>query len=339
MLFSVIVSIYNIQQFLTQCIESILNQSFKDFELILIDDGSTDNSGKICDEYALKDSRIKVIHKENEGQTSARLLGSQCSVGKYIVVIDGDDWIDLQYLENFKEAIDKTNADIICCGMLLINATKKKIYPYNLTVGYYNKENIKKTIFPNLIRNDSGKYLSPSLCSKAFKRDLYISIQKKINKKIKRGEDACLVYSCISNSKSIYVSDKNYYFYRMNQNSTLRSIKKGFPWEDIKYVRESFLENLNQTEYNFLPQIDRYLCHSLFNIAISHLKTNFKYKEVKKQIIDYLKLRENKNYLKSAKFKVLSKDFFVQKIMKYHQIWLLKLYVIWFNILKTNKKL
>lgn len=91
---SIIVPVYNVEKYLRKCIDSILNQTFKDFELILIDDGSTDESGKICDEYNLKDNRIKVIHKENGGLSSARNAGLDIAQGEYIGFVDSDDWIE-----------------------------------------------------------------------------------------------------------------------------------------------------------------------------------------------------------------------------------------------------
>jgi len=335
MLFSVIVPIYNIEKFLPKCIESILNQTYTNFELILVDDGSTDNSGKICDEYALKDKRIKVIHKKNGGLVSARQEGSKISVGKYIVAVDGDDWIDVQYLENFKETINKTNAEIICCGIkYVINEKQIKYYPYNFKEGYYDKESIKKNIFPYLIRNINGFYLSPTVWGKAFKRELYLPFQEKIDERITISEDACVTYPCISIAKSLYASSKKYYSYRLNQESMTKNKSVGYNWNNLNYIYHCLLNNLNQKEYDFTPQINRYFCHALFNVSISHLKTNKLYKNIKKELINYLSLPQNINFLNSAIFKVFSKDFFVQKIMKYHQIWILKLYVILFRIIK-----
>ena len=114
---SVIVPVYNVEKYLRKCIESILNQTFREFELILVDDGSTDSSGKICDEYALKDSRIKVIHKENGGASSARNAGLDVAKGEYIGFVDSDDWIEMDMYGELYRLIKENNTDISVCGI------------------------------------------------------------------------------------------------------------------------------------------------------------------------------------------------------------------------------
>lgn len=110
---SIIVPVYNIESYLPKCVDSILVQTYKDFEIILVDDGSTDTSGQICDEYAAKDRRIKVIHKNNGGVTTARNYGLREAVGDWIMYIDGDDWIEPKTLELFTDYADANRADIV----------------------------------------------------------------------------------------------------------------------------------------------------------------------------------------------------------------------------------
>lgn len=115
MLISIIVPVYNVEPYLEQCIDSILNQSFRDFELILVDDGSPDRCGEICDRYAAADDRIRVIHQKNGGVSAARNAGMEVSKGKYIVFVDSDDMVHPLYLEHLYKAIQKHNADISMC--------------------------------------------------------------------------------------------------------------------------------------------------------------------------------------------------------------------------------
>lgn len=110
---SVIVPVYNTEQYLPRCIESILSQSFTDFELLLIDDGSTDGSGAICDEYAKKDYRIRVFHQENRGSAASRQLGFEKAEGFYIAAVDADDWVEANYLESMMDVALKKNADLV----------------------------------------------------------------------------------------------------------------------------------------------------------------------------------------------------------------------------------
>ena len=116
---SIIVPVYNVERFLPKCLDSILNQTFQNFELLLIDDGSSDNSGSICDEYAKKDSRIKVFHQENKGVSFARNLGLDYAQGKYILFVDSDDWVASEYLQDFIRIVDsKKETDIILSGFV-----------------------------------------------------------------------------------------------------------------------------------------------------------------------------------------------------------------------------
>ena len=114
-LISVIVPVYNVEKYLVQCINSILNQTIKNLEIILVDDGSLDNSGKICDEFSKKDDRIVAIHKENNGLSSARNAGLEIANGNYIGFVDSDDWLDEHMYEILLKLIKENNSDISCC--------------------------------------------------------------------------------------------------------------------------------------------------------------------------------------------------------------------------------
>ena len=114
---SIIVPIYNVEQYISKCIESILAQTYRDFELILVDDGSPDNCGKICDEYAKQDSRVHVIHQENKGVSAARNAGISLAKGEYIMLVDSDDFITENMLEKMHDCIAESGSDIVICGM------------------------------------------------------------------------------------------------------------------------------------------------------------------------------------------------------------------------------
>ena len=150
---SVIVPVYNTEKYLPRCIESILAQTFTDFELILVNDGSTDKSGKICDEYAKKDSRIVVIHKENGGVSSARNKGIEISQGELISFIDADDWITPLYLSDLITDITSSFTDIVLHGRINVLSSNEKIiikpnnYTYSITNDcseFFNEFNILK---------------------------------------------------------------------------------------------------------------------------------------------------------------------------------------------------
>ena len=112
---SVIVPVYNVEKYLSRCLESLINQSLKDIEIICINDGSTDNSLQILKQFAYKDNRIKIINQTNSGQSVARNKGLAIASGKYIGFVDSDDWIDNDYYEKMFETIERTNSDFACC--------------------------------------------------------------------------------------------------------------------------------------------------------------------------------------------------------------------------------
>ena len=114
---TIIVPVYNVEKYLHDCIESILNQTYKDFELILVDDGSKDNSGKICDEFAQKDYRINTIHQKNAGEGMARNAGLEIANGEWMVFVDSDDYIRPDYIKDLLKAQNDSNADIVISGM------------------------------------------------------------------------------------------------------------------------------------------------------------------------------------------------------------------------------
>lgn len=122
---SIVIPVYNVETYLRLCLDSVLAQTFTDWECILVDDGSQDNSGKICDEYAAKDARIKVVHKENEGSSAARTAGLDAAKGQYCVFVDADDWVDADYLEKMEKAA-KDGADVVLCDYYMNNDTTEQ---------------------------------------------------------------------------------------------------------------------------------------------------------------------------------------------------------------------
>lgn len=137
-LISVIVPIYRVEKYLEPCIESIINQTYKNLEIILVDDGSDDNCGEICDKYAKIDARIKVIHKKNAGLNNARKSGIKIASGKYIGYVDGDDWIEPDMYETLLRNAVKYNVDVVETGVIESNCINEKI-----SIHIWNRGNIK----------------------------------------------------------------------------------------------------------------------------------------------------------------------------------------------------
>ena len=122
---SVVIPVFNVEKYIAKCIESLISQTYKKLEIILVDDGSTDYSGKICDEYSKLDNRIFVIHKENGGVSSARNIGMKKTTGSWVSFVDSDDWIETDFIEQLLSEGTKEEADVVLCGYNRVNLNDK----------------------------------------------------------------------------------------------------------------------------------------------------------------------------------------------------------------------
>lgn len=322
--FSIIVPIYNAEQYLKQCIDSILNQIYQDFELILVDDGSTDNCPVICDEYAIKDNRIKVIHKQNNGVSMARQDAIAIAQGKYLVFVDADDSITKDCLE---EIVAHDGVDVIRYGHNVENSNGKVTVslPFERE-GYFSKEDIERKIFPYLIQGVRANYYCPSLWAHAFKRELFIENMLK-DKKVTMGEDGACVMPCIYNAHSLYCIKKCLYNYNYNDASATKG-GKVIPWNDPITVVTHITEKIDINRFDFKEQIDRIIVHKLFSAVISQFHRKEKYNVIKREILAEMHKSPYKEAIANAKFKKSIKAEFMLFALKYKQIWMIKLYAM-----------
>ena len=308
MLFSVIVPIYNVEKYIRQCVNSILNQTYEDFELILVDDGSPDGCPSICDDFVKQDNRVKVIHKENGGPTSARKAGILKANGDYIVCVDGDDFLVSEMLRKVSDVLLKSQYDIVCFSYKTVS--DKKIID-NFSVEYrkgeYSRNQIESEIFPTLVTGTNGKRFPPAVWCKVFKKELLKPIQLKLSDQIILGEDSCLSYCSIYNANSIYILDEQLYCYRINNSSITRQRKKSLSWEEPA-LRAQFYRDYLPDEI-FFDQIARITIHSLFNVSVS-IFFNKRYREAKEEIKNKLKDPGYQSYIRDAKFKKNFKERF-----------------------------
>lgn len=210
---SIIVPVYNTEDYLEECIESILKQSYENIELILINDGSTDSSGKICDDYSEKDFRIKVKHKINGGQSSARNVGLDLATGSYIGFVDSDDWINIDMYSKLLTKSIETNAEIVACNISMM--TRKRTFKNysNIDKDYeFNKISAMKEIFRN-------EHLTFSPCNKLYKKCLFNKLRFDENIIL---EDKDISYQLIDKCDKVYYLNEPLYYYRYNPGSTLR---------------------------------------------------------------------------------------------------------------------
>ena len=275
MFFSVIVPVYNVEEYLPACVESVLNQTFSDFELILVDDGSPDRCGEICDIYKKKDSRIKVIHKQNGGLSSARKAGIQVAEGDYVFNLDSDDLIENDTLEYAYNKIIATNCEIVAFSYRWVQKGKTvNVTNDGIDEGLYEGADIKKHIYPRLLMDKNMNHISYYLSGKAVKRELLTPHQLNVSDKISLGEDLCCVIPCYLNAKSVYVSKKEAYLYTVRADS----LSKEFKTKQIYLIEDVINEiSKNDTEkiVDFEKQLCRYSCFMCFAILASAAEGNY----------------------------------------------------------------
>lgn len=218
---SVIVPIYNVKKYLDECITSICKQSIKELEIILVDDGSTDGSDKLCDKYAQKDTRVRVIHKPNGGLVSARKAGLSIARGTYVGYVDGDDFVESDMYEKMYQMIEKEDADILAVGYQRDFDGKLNTVTNEIPSGVYQGNQLDQ-IYSNMLF--SGSYFTsgiiPSVWSKLFKRELLEESQMGVDDAIRMGEDAACTYPAFLGAKKIVIDNSNCsYHYRYVANS------------------------------------------------------------------------------------------------------------------------
>lgn len=217
-LISIIVPVYNVEDYLERCIVSIQQQTYSELEIILVDDGSTDSSGKICDEYKNKDSRIRVFHKKNGGLSDARNLGIEVAKGDFFAFIDSDDWIDIDMLEVLYKAVQKYDADIAECSFRCIY--KDHVEEETANTGTYIEGD---NIFA-LQCEMRWKYFKPIACNKLYRRYIFKDVCYPVGR---LHEDEFTTHKAFYNaSKLVYVDLSKYNYDRTREESITASFKE-----------------------------------------------------------------------------------------------------------------
>ena len=226
-LVTIIIPVYNVEKFLPQCLDSILSQTFTDWECILIDDGSPDSSGKICDEYATGDSRFKVVHQENSGASTARNIGLLKATGKWINFIDSDDWIDSDTFEVALNIAEKYDVDFIQWG-IAIEQDGKIIGESRCNNGFFSTKDLM-TCF------------EPSACNKLFLKEIIDKNHLQFPSNLTLSEDRYFSFLYYVYAKKLYGIDRMFYHYRMNVFSATHNMTEKNIQDEIKIL--NLIEN------------------------------------------------------------------------------------------------
>lgn len=245
---SVIVPIFNIEDYIERCVNSICAQSYTNLDIILIDDGSTDNSGIICDELAGRDVRIRVIHKCNGGLVSARKAGLEVAKGTYIGFVDGDDYIDVCFYETMLIEALKADVDFVHAGFVMEKKNNKHIFRHK-NIGIYdnNLEICHSFIGKSICRGDYINSLYPGVCFKLFRKDFILECYRNIPDYLSYGEDTFNLAICMIKANKFSIMDSAYYHYCMRENSytdyknSVEIIEK--IWKLYIELKRYFIEN------------------------------------------------------------------------------------------------
>lgn len=296
---SVIIPVYNVEQYLEKCLDSILNQTYKNIEIILVNDGSIDKSGLICDEYSRKYNNIKVFHKENGGVSSARNLGIDNATGQYLAFIDPDDYIDANMYEILVEKIVETNSDIAMCSFVYVKENENIVEDNSDEIIIFDKEEVLSRYF-NRVKPFNASFL----WNKLFKRELFEKDRLDVELKIQEDTEVLLRIFDKVNSV-VYIASPLYLYLIRNGAATEGKISKGKLTTDISLFKiyKYTEENLPKYKSNALANYVMYY----FNIIVEIIKNYEEYGEyygilVKRFRKNYIRLLLDKNIM--IKYKI-----------------------------------
>ena len=328
---SVIIPVYNTEDYLDKCIKSVLNQTFRDYEIILVDDFSTDSSGRICDDYAKKHDCIKVIHKEHGGPAQTRKAGLAYASGTYVIYMDSDDRITPDMYEYMMEKILKYDADIGICD-IVIETEKSRIPLYrDIPEGFYDKDRLNKEIYPIMLFSETKNEpaIAPSLCNKIIKKTIIEKVLFAANENIYYGEDAVCMYPCMLDADSVYIAkDKFFYIYTQTEYSLSRKYDKRL-LSKLPLLISLFDDEFEKRGFNGKKQLDFYAASQLVFSIRNELLFNKKKTLAKKvrELKEYLSYRRFEEVFQTVKNSNLDRLFkFKVFLLEKKQIYLL--YVI-----------
>ena len=262
---SIIVPVYNVEKYLSKCLDSLISQTLKDIEIIVVNDGATDNSPKIIEEYAQKDFRIKSINQKNQGLSGARNTGLMNAKGEFITFVDSDDWLDEDFIEKLYRSAINNNCDIAIGGM---KRQREKTFKYRLN---YSEEKVYTNLQEklNICRIPTCCYA----CGKLFKKEL---IQNRLFKKGVYFEDVLWTPYVIKESKSLVTIPNTYYFYRANASSIVKSIQSEKKQHDSYVAKKGivdFYEHNNLVLSNKAKKITKHILYK-FGVPVLKIKEN-----------------------------------------------------------------
>lgn len=325
---SIVIPVYNVEKFLRKCIDSIIAQTFSDWELILINDGSKDDSGTICDEYSAKNDRIKVIHKKNEGVSKARNTGIDYAGGEFICFIDSDDWIEPTFLSDFN--VLKNKCDFYFSGSLY--DTYEKVYSYKKYKEKFcrNKYEIRNEFFDQDLLSNGYPW------GKLYRTQIIRENNLRFNENLTINEDHIFVFQYFLHISSLYITNTAGYHYTVFDNSGRKLSGKINSYTELKTASEHFNIIINQLRSEWDLSDEKYdILYNSFVMSkrLSALRSLILLKE-KKYFKDELGFWNNNSYIANNK-----KEFIILLILrtkfllgKYHLCYII------YNLIRLRNK-
>lgn len=321
---SIIVPVYNVERYLSRCVESLLNQTLKDIEIILVDDGSIDCSGKLCDEFLQKDARIQVVHKKNAGQGLARNAGLDIAKGIYVAFLDSDDYMDLDAYRKIVEKLEETNADICCFGYMKHDTDGSVIFKSDLKDEIYEGAGIRRRFILHFFGDEPGEneLSGVSSCMSVFKRCILEKEKIRfLSERVVFSEDSifCLDF-CKTIGKAV-VMNQEFYHYCLKPDSFTKKYQENryeLTWKFCRilqeYARQYGIEGETQTRIRMVFWVTLMDCMKQEAVRWSEKGIFFTYKHLK-DLCERRETKETVNYLTGKKLGI-KQNIFLQCIRK-----------------------
>lgn len=284
---SVIIPVYNAKEYLHKCLRSVVEQTLKDFEIILIDDGSTDGSLMIEKQYAQNDLRIKIIEQQNQGPAQARNRGIDAATGEYIAFIDADDWVHPNMLQEYQKAIDTSDADLVICGFEYYLHGMRKSVSQNIEPGVYTGFKAKAMAYDMVAAYESQR-LRPFSVVRMVKKEILWKKEIRFDEKLKRSEDYLFwVQVHFEVACVCAITDKILYIYNQVPSSISHSYQKGYE-KDILYIERCLRSNLKEQNPELDKRIKWFLLYRTQIVIANEAMSEKTWKEKKRTVAVFL---------------------------------------------------
>lgn len=269
---SIIVPVYNAGEYLEQSVGSILKQTYNNLELILIDDESTDGSGELCDRYADRDSRVRVIHQQNGGCTAASLSGLKAASGEYCMFVDSDDYVEADMLKEMTKHLAGKKGEIVCCNHVLEKSRQTVPVICPAKPGVYEGDELKTRIKDRLLGNEE-RTIPISRCMKLYEKSVFDGNEKYCDTAIHMGEDFNLVFPALLDcSRLVVMENALFYHYRFVEDSMVHSYNPNI-LDSVERARALWLKVLGGKEIESdMAAVDREYCYMLILVMKNELR-------------------------------------------------------------------